>query len=183
MKLFLILLSIWVVTLAQVEGNESTDTSNVTGLIGTSTVYSKAFNLSGAENLTIETYANDPDVPGIANDSIHFATYIEFGRKVGSSYIWYRSDPLFLDTMNTTVGTRFAITPRVISDDYTFSSPQLTIDTLASSGWALQKRVVIPEAAGVFRLKYVGLTNNNKGSSLQLLTLVWRRAFIIARPR
>lgn len=178
-----ILLIVFLTTQILAVKNELTDTSSIMGFSGTNTVYSKAFNLSDAENLTVEIIVRDTTVAGVSNDSSHFYYWIELGRQLGSGYVWDRVNPILIDTFNMTVSARRTITFRPLGTDGTYEGASLTVDTAAVPGWGYQRRPITIEAAGVFRIGHTGLVTNNKDAPLELMDLIWRRVYTISRER
>lgn len=189
-KLFITVLLLSVAALSQITDNWNgyRDTSNIANFRADSTKYSKVFNLTGYENLVIEVLADDTTSARLSADSTHFYWWIESGHQVLNSSntidtSWDIVNPIFVDTFNVTVAGRRAVTFRAIGTDYTFSAPSLTVDTAAVSGFASQRRYIIPEADQFFRIGHKGLAANNKDAMLKLRDNVWRRAFAITRGR
>lgn len=189
-KIFIGVLLLSIAAFSQITDNWNgyRDTSNITGFIGTGTKYSKAFNLTGYENLVVEVLADDTTTANLSADSIHFYWWIELGHLVLSSTntvdtSWDIVNPIFVDTFNITVAGRRAITFRAIGTDYTFSAPSLTVDTASVTGFASQRRYIVPECDQYFRIGHKGLASNNKDADLKLRDNVWRRAATITRNR
>lgn len=189
-KLFLGVLLLSIAAFAQITDNWNgyRDTSNIANFRADSTKYSKAFTLTGYENLVVEVLANDSTSAGLSSDSTHFHWWIELGHLVLSSTntidtSWDIVNPIFVDTFNITVSGRRAVTFRAIGTDYTYNAPSLTVDTAAVTGFASQRRYIIPECDQFFRIGHKGLAANNKDAMLVLRDNVWRRAFTITRGR
>ena len=189
-KLFTVVLLLSVAAFSQITDNWNgyRDTSNIANFRADSTKYSKVFNLTGYENLVVEVLVDDTTTANLSADSIHFYWWLELGHQVLSKTnavdtSWDIVNPIFVDTFNITVAGRRTVTFRAIGTDYTFNAPSLTVDTAAVSGFASQRRYIIPECDQFFRIGHKGLAANNKDAMLKLRDNVWRRAFAITRGR
>lgn len=189
-KIFMLIPFVLSVSFAEITDNWNgyRDTSNITDFRADSSKYSKAFNLSGYENLIVDVLADDSTAANLSSDSIKFYWWIEFGHIALSKTntkdtAWDIANPVLVDTFDILTAANRVITFRSISTDYSFPAPVKTIDTASITGFASQRRYIIHEADQFFRIGHKGLTGNNKDAPLVLRDNVWRRAFGITRGR
>jgi hypothetical protein len=178
-KFFVLLLALVGVSFGQLQENYNGygDTVRVNGFYNDTTIYTKWFKLSAAENIRLEAYARDTSAAGFLVDSTRFEWGIQTGRPswltlaVGSRYVVIApSARLVVDTFTTgkvDTPTCFRVSDMSLDASYDFVSPHKTVDTLNVSGWAFQSRNVAPEWDVYVRFWLHGLAGNKKSMKLE----------------
>jgi len=123
------------------------DTVAVSGLYGTETVYGRALVLTDYEDMEIAMKVDDTTSSGFAGDSCKFHWGYQTGACILNSSgvkdtVWQTEDMVVLDTCLT---DSFGLAVKGYQEmDGTIHKTLRAVDTTSITGWAVQKRWVVP---------------------------------------
>lgn len=193
-SLALLLLIINFAFAADLNSNGWTDTSMILKFKADSTQRSKAFNLSGWENVRFDMKVMDTanSKTGFSGAAIKFYWWYETGH-LGLNYlpgkydtVWSMLDPVLIDTFDITTAGNMVKAPRLTDSLGNFRLPRLTIDTLSVRGFATQSRLLpAVEWDEFIRIGMTGLTGNrtDAGGFIKAMVAMHRRAAVGTRAR
>ena len=193
-SLVLLLLIINFAFAADLNSNGWTDTSMILNFKADSTKTSKAFNLSGWENLRVDVMAMDTahSKTGFSGAAIKFFWYITNGHLtlnyLSGKYdtLWNRLDPVVIDTFDMSTAGNMARSWRLTDTMGNYRLPHLTIDTQSVRGFAVQSRLLPNmEWDELLHVHVKGLTGNRTADAgfIKVMIAMHRRAAVGTRAR